>query len=83
MLAHVAGIAKATPERIDDEHVNPRRAWHAMGEPMRPHPDQVAALARASELVSEPARHVVDGTTATFGLIVPPQGTILLTVALA
>lgn len=81
-LSNIPAIARATVERIDEEHVNPRRAWHAMGEPMRPHPDQIDALAAASRLVAEPAPYHTDGATARFELVMPPQATLLLTVEL-
>jgi xylan 1,4-beta-xylosidase len=83
VLGNVPSIAKATLERIDGDHANPRRAWHAMGEPMRPRADQIAALDLASQLVVEPAPHGLDGTTATFDLVLPPQATVLVTVVLA
>jgi xylan 1,4-beta-xylosidase len=72
----------ASVERIDDDHANPRRAWSDMGEPDRPHPDQVAALETASRLVSVPVAMMRDDTRTVIDLVMPPQGTALLTVAL-
>lgn len=82
-LAGVFTIASVSVERIDDQHANPRRTWSEMGEPERPHPDQVAVLERASALEVEPLAYRMDGTSLVFELVMPPQGTALVTVRLA
>jgi xylan 1,4-beta-xylosidase len=71
-----AAIVSAIVERIDDDHANARRAWVAMGSPERPLPGQVAALDAASRLIAEPITH----TAGTFALVLPPQGSALITV---
>ncbi len=83
VLTNIGTIASATLERIDNDHANPRKAWHAMGEPMRPHVEQVEALHRASELEATPAAYKLADTVATFDVVLPAQATVLLTVSLA
>jgi xylan 1,4-beta-xylosidase len=72
-------IVSAIVERIDDDHANARGAWLAMGSPERPLPMQVAALDLASRLVAEPMSHCAG----TFELVLPPQGSALITIEVA
>jgi xylan 1,4-beta-xylosidase len=74
-----AAIVSAIVERIDDGHANARAAWLAMGSPERPLPGQVAALDVASRLIAEPTSH----SAGTFELVLPPQGSALITVEVA
>jgi len=75
-------LVAAVVERIDDDHANARRAWLEMGQPERPLPHELARLETASALVAEPAAYTIDGEAAVFDVVVPPQGTALLTLEL-
>lgn len=46
--------------RIDAEHVNPKKAWEAMGHPPYPTQEQLAALELASELHLQPLTAATD-----------------------
>lgn len=58
----VGTAAPAFVARIDDDHVNPKKAWQDMGYPKYPTPKQIAKLEAASELHLEPIRPNPDGT---------------------
>ncbi len=68
--------------RIDEDHVNPRRAWQEMGEPNYPNPRQVEALHTASALRPQvhPLR-VAEGLV-EFELVMPPQSVAALKIEL-
>jgi hypothetical protein len=82
-LRGVAGIRKASVERIDGGHASAARAWREMGRPGSLLPRQVAALETASALVAVPAAFRTEDDAAVFELTLPPQGTALLTLELS
>jgi len=59
---NIGGGGPAVVVRIDDEHVNPKKAWQAMGYPKYPTRKQLAELEVASELHLEPLEADADGT---------------------
>ena len=59
---NVSGAGPALVARIDDDHVNPKKAWEALGYPKYPTPDELAKLEVASELRLEPLGPNPDGT---------------------
>jgi xylan 1,4-beta-xylosidase len=60
--------------RVDPAHANAFGAWQAMGSPAKPTVAQIAALKRASMLVSEDVR-LKDGR---LNLSLPRQGVALV-----
>jgi xylan 1,4-beta-xylosidase len=77
-----AGLAKVqmTEWLIDDTHSNAYTAWHAMGSPVRPTPEQHQQLEMASDLaVSQgPTGLPITGGNATVKLNVPRQAVCLV-----
>lgn len=52
-VAHADGRLRATIERVDREHGNPKAQWEEMGSPHHLTVDQVAQLRRASQVDAE------------------------------
>jgi xylan 1,4-beta-xylosidase len=73
-VSGVSGSAAARVWRVDPTHANAFGAWQAMGSPVQPSADQIAALKRASTLVAEPTRLTAGRVTMTL----PRQGVALL-----
>jgi xylan 1,4-beta-xylosidase len=69
-------------ERIDEDHANPRRLWHEMGEPEYLSPFQVGQLEAASRLVKEPLSWKFDDQTIQLDVDVPPYAVAALTLEL-
>ncbi len=78
-LAGAPAVARATVERIDQDHANPRRTWEAMGEPTYPSPAQLDALHAASRLAPEPISVEADGDGAALTLDVPAHAVAAVT----
>ena len=78
-LDGVALVSSAIIERIDDDNANARAVWIEMGQPERPTPRQRQALEAASLCRPELQAVTVQHGTATLTLMMPPQGTALVT----
>jgi xylan 1,4-beta-xylosidase len=70
-------------ERIDEEHANPRRLWHAMGEPEYLSALQVEQLETASTLRKEPQRWTYERDNIALTVAVPPQSVAAITIEFA
>jgi xylan 1,4-beta-xylosidase len=67
-------------ERIDEDHANPRRLWHAMGEPEYLSPLQVSQLEAASALSREPQPLLYGDGNIHFQVDLPPQSVASITI---
>jgi xylan 1,4-beta-xylosidase len=72
-------LHRAYVERIDDNHANARAGWIDMGMPGSLMPDQVDELESISMLRKEPVSIVSVADQHSFHILVPPQGTALVT----
>ncbi|MBB4858895.1 xylan 1,4-beta-xylosidase [Novosphingobium chloroacetimidivorans] len=73
-----SGVSAGKPvtvSYVDWERGSPLPAWRAMGSPQYPKPDQIAALRRASQPVSERLRL---SRQSTLSLVLPPEGLALV-----
>ena len=66
-------------ERIDEDHANPRRLWHEMGEPQYLSHLQVEQLEATSRLVKEPLRWKFERQTIQLDVDVPPYAVAAIT----
>ena len=69
-------------ERIDEDHANPRRLWHEMGEPEYLSPLQVEQLEATSRLVQEPYSWKFENQTIQLDVDVPPYAVAAITLEL-
>jgi xylan 1,4-beta-xylosidase len=78
-LRNVSAPIKATIQRIDQHHANPKRRWQELGEPEYPNPKVLAQLHAASTLRHEwhPVRHSGDGVEVDIDM--PPLGVAAVT----
>ncbi|HJS74325.1 MAG TPA: beta-xylosidase, partial [Vicinamibacteria bacterium] len=74
---------RATVERIDETHANPRRLWRELGEPGYLDAKRIARLQKASELSSEPLRWQRRGDETAFELALPPHSVAVITLELS
>ena len=82
-LAGAQRPLSAMLSRIDDDHVNPRRAWEEMGEPNYPNPHQVEAMHAASALRPQAHPLCVAEDHIGFDLAMPPQSVASLKIEFA
>jgi xylan 1,4-beta-xylosidase len=68
--------SRLTVERVDDGHCNAKQAWKDMGSPEYPDGTQLAALARASELVREPLGSSAHDGAFDIRLTLPPHSIV-------
>jgi xylan 1,4-beta-xylosidase len=73
---------RATLERIDETHANPRRLWRKLGEPGTLDAKTHARLEQASEIAPEPLRWKRDGTGVRLEVALPPHSVALITLEL-
>ena len=69
------GSWSATEYRIDGDHANPLAAWHAMGSPAQPSPEQLALLATAAEAGRRTVPVTAEGT---LSVQMPPNSAVVL-----
>lgn len=81
-ISGLESFAKATIERIDEDHANSVRRWHEIGEPVYPDRSQILNLMSASELHREPFEVTWDGDTAAMEVTLPEMGVALITLFL-
>jgi xylan 1,4-beta-xylosidase len=81
-LTNASEPRTAYVERIDEDHANPRRLWHEMGEPEYLSPLQVEQLEAASRLVKEPLSWKFDDLTIQLDVDVPPYAVAAITLEL-
>lgn len=82
---NLPGLAPSTPvtiARIDDEHLNPKAAWIAQGQPEYPTRAQLAELEQAAELITQPATLEATGTGSAIKFALPPHGVVAITLTL-
>ena len=70
-------------ERIDEDHANPRRLWHSMGEPEYLSALQVEQLAAASALRAELQPWNYDNGNALLAVSLPPLSVAAITIEFA
>ncbi len=70
-------------ERIDEDHVNPRREWMEMGSPEYPSSKQLEKLHKASEVVREKLRWTTKANALQFRIQLPPSSFTLVTIDLS
>ncbi len=70
-------------KRIDEDHANPRRFWHEMGEPEYLSRLDVEQLEAASCMVREPLTWKYEDRSAQFELSLPPHGVAAITLEFA
>lgn len=78
-LTHASQPRNAYIERIDEDHCNPRRVWHEMGEPEYLAPKQVEQLEATSRLVKEPLSWKFENQTIQFQVDLPPYSVAAIT----
>jgi xylan 1,4-beta-xylosidase len=69
-------------ERIDEDHANPRKLWHAMGEPEYLSPLQVSQLEAASVLRKDAQPLLYDQGNIDLKIDLPPQSVAAITIEL-
>ncbi len=69
-------------ERIDDDHANPVRLWHSMGDPVYLRSAQVDALRAVSALVAEPLPWQYADGVVEVTIALPPHAVAAVTVDL-
>lgn len=74
VLQGFKGEPKASVERIDADHANPKRCWQELGSPEYPHPKMIRELIAASELKQETLAGSRQGESIVFELTIPPHG---------
>jgi xylan 1,4-beta-xylosidase len=80
-LQHLAAPNRIQMACINEDHVNPRRAWQEMGEPAYLSPGQVAQLEEASQLNWESvAAETDDAGDLHLALSLPPQSVTAVTI---
>jgi len=72
-LSGAAEPREAFAERVDRDHANPKRKWHAMGSPESLDSTQVELLQSASRVSREPVRCEYAEGTVRFELTLPPH----------
>ena len=79
-LAHAGGAAvrAVTVSRVDATHANPEQAWHDMGAPDYPKPEQVRALLAASQPQPEALAFVERPGEVAIDVMLAPQSVNLL-----
>lgn len=81
-LKGVSKISSASLLRIDETHANPKRAWVEMGSPTYLNREQIEALKKASEMVSEPVTWTADEDGIRFDVRIEPLSAISVSIAL-
>jgi len=71
--------AAVTIDRIDEDHANPRRLWHEMGEPPIPTPAETEKLRASSEIPRFPLPYKLDDHTVEMDLTLPPLAVAAIT----
>ncbi|MEO7436427.1 MAG: beta-xylosidase [Candidatus Binatia bacterium] len=82
-LREAAPPVAAFVERIDEDHANAKRAWHAMGEPTYPSALEVERLKAASETVQVPHPWTYEAGTIHLDIEMPPHAVASVTLELA
>jgi xylan 1,4-beta-xylosidase len=82
-LVNAPPPASALLSRIDEDHANPRRAWHELGAPDYPSPREVETLIAASALRPEPHPLSISEGRIEFDIAMPPQSVAALRIAFA
>lgn len=82
MLLNTKTFASIYVERIDEQHVNTRKAWENMGSPESLSPEQVKSLEQISQLVKEDVIFTDDGSEATITIDMPVQALACVTIEL-
>jgi xylan 1,4-beta-xylosidase len=78
-LTNASNPRAAYIERIDEDHANPRRLWHEMGEPEYLSPLQVEQLEAASHLLKEPLSWRFENQVTKLDVDLPPYSVAAIT----
>jgi xylan 1,4-beta-xylosidase len=78
-ISHSSEVIQGYIERIDDDHCNTRAKWIEMGKPGTLKPNQVNELEDASLLIKEPQVVLYENNIISLEIVMPPQGTALVT----
>jgi xylan 1,4-beta-xylosidase len=79
-VSGLSSLTRATVERIDEDHANPRRLWAEWGEPDQLSAAQVEALESAGRLVEEPVGWRFEDGTLEITLTVPANALAVVSV---
>ncbi len=80
-IAHCAPPSGATIQRIDADHVNPKRLWQELGSPRYLDAWQVALLDAASVCAPKPLSYRYQEQTLELECVLPPQAVAAITVS--
>lgn len=73
------GLRAASLQRIDETHANPKKAWMEMGSPTYLNREQIQALIKASELITETVDWLADEEGVAVKLQIQPHSAIAVT----
>lgn len=74
-IDNIESIKEISISRIDEEHVNPKKAWIEMGRPEYVNAHQLEKLHKASELMEEKCNfEVLNNKSIRLTLSIPPHG---------
>jgi xylan 1,4-beta-xylosidase len=82
LLARAPKPRRATVERIDEGHANPRRVWRNLGEPESLDAKALARLEKASEVSPKPLRWRRRGDEIALEVTLPPHSVAVITLEL-